>query len=523
MKKLHFFLLIGAFSMLMASCMKEDEEQKTLKSYSTFKVNPPAFTTDSKSYLDFTQALSRILYQEGDIVYINGVQFALRKEGQGESTIWYADRTDGGGDIEDYSFYCCHANGTVSNYNTPDYTVDLGSSTSGIVLAGTTDNNVLTLYPLCAVLVFKPNNINDYNSIRVGFDGSKVPRTFTVAATESEIRSVSSFMNKANSSISGTMWTMKQVGDYFYLAVPIYGDMSTKLYIEYTLGDNTVVQRVTKGQVSMSAGIVYLLPSEDMSDYAFDSNGAGRKFFSVSSSQQVKFSAGNLQCVPNLDSRVWRFAPHQYDRLNTNTQIGVNCTTFVDLLGYGTSGTQVGNLTYMFQPFGTSGTFFSYDLVGNNANADWGVANSGAITYGESISNRSWRTLTKDEWEYLLSRNNGNLKGGATVHGISGLVLLPDVWSNPIVRSFSNGNAFNSNVYTDEEWDKMEKAGAIFLPVCGFRNGTTVNSRDLMGVYWTSTYNYALFFSGMSQGTNSRNTSHGCSIRLVTDKLNNEN
>ena len=327
--------------------------------------------------------------------------------------------------------------------------------------------------------------------------------------------------------MNDTMLTMQKVSNYYYVAVPIDGSsVNTRLYIQYVKNGDTY-QRVTAGQVTLVKGHVYVIPSEDMSGYAFDADGASKKTFSVSSTLSVKFSAGNLQCVPHTQQRKWRFAPHQYDVVSQadNQSISALSLEWIDLFGYGTSGTKVGSSYTQFLPSSISQDGTAYcgaNLTGSYIWADWG---SNRPVYGMTQSSAPWRTLTHDEWVYLLGRSGGSKKGGATVNGVFGLVILPDDWTLPTGLSFSSSPSFTSNVYDLRDWDKMEKAGAIFLPVAGYRLGTTLYMTTSAGYYWSSTVStdgkaYSMMFNQLTQNANmTPSRAWGCSVRLVSDVL----
>lgn len=533
MKKTHIIFMIGAISLLMVSCGKDVEESRSVKSYDTFYITPPALTSDSKAYVEFTELSSRILYEVSDKIYINGVQFTLEKS----DDMWLARRSDGNNEnLVSDQFDICYADGEVSGYSASNHTYNVNmnsnySTTSGIVLAGNTGSNEATLTPCFAVLVFKPETMSNYSGVKVGFSANGDPRNFTVSTVGNDgpyISDVSSYAPGITSNSQPTMGflTMEKVNnDYFYIAVPIVGSSkSMKLYMEYILAGGSTVKHVTKGFVTLEKGKVYMLPDETRNGYAFDSDGAGVGVFSVSSTQQVKFSAGNLQCIPNSLNRAWRFAEHQFDISDANGQISYNCDNWIDLFGYGTSGTQVGSTSYAFTPFATSGTFYSGNLAGTNA--DWGVANSSSITYGNALTHRLWRTLTSEEWTYLLSRSGkkggATINNGATINGIQGLVLLPDIWSNPDgLSDFNASPNFSSNTYSLEQWDKMEKAGAIFLPAAGSRTGTSVDGNiGISGFYWTATNGKSVSINNYSSLViQTQDLSKGYSVRLVSNVL----
>lgn len=232
--------------------------------------------------------------------------------------------------------------------------------------------------------------------------------------------------------------------------------------------------------------------------------------FSITSTTQVYFSQGNLQY--RASTGTWQFAANQYDVIGSDNQnISSSYSGWIDLFGWGT-GSNPTNLS-------TSSSSYTFTDWGNNAISNGG--NQGGL----------WRTLTKDEWSYLLSGrpNAASLVGKATVNGVTGLVFLPDNWTLPSGCSFTSGtgNAFTANTYTTSQWSAMESAGAVFLPAAGYRNGTSVGEVGSYGGYWSSSlylsYPYYgawyLCFGGsdadMNYYGNDFDRYYGQSVRLV--------
>ena len=174
--------------------------------------------------------------------------------------------------------------------------------------------------------------------------------------------------------------------------------------------------------------------------------------FSVAEGVQVHFSRGNLQYQASTDT--WRFAENQYDMIgNDNSNISATYNGWIDLFGYGT---------------GDNPTLSTKDNNDYSTFVDWGT---NAISNGGNQANK-WRTLTNDEWGYLfLTRNNAaTLYGHSTVNGISGIIILPDDWQSISDISFNSGTGnYSQNNYSTEQWNKMESAGAIFIPAAGWR------------------------------------------------------
>lgn len=217
--------------------------------------------------------------------------------------------------------------------------------------------------------------------------------------------------------------------------------------------------------------------------------------FSVSASQKVYFSQGNLQFQPSTNT--WRFAEHQYDYIgNANNGIDQYYSGWIDLFGWCTSGFAHGAECY--QPFATSQRYYDYNAYGSsNSNlydqtglADWGA---NAISNGGNQT-RVWRTLTKDEWAYLLQTRNttsGMRFAKAQVAGKNGIILLPDNWSTSTytIQSSNDGSApYNSNVISSSQWNTLQTAGVVFLPAAGSRAGTSVSGTETNGYYWSSSY-----------------------------------
>ena len=196
--------------------------------------------------------------------------------------------------------------------------------------------------------------------------------------------------------------------------------------------------------------------------------------FSVSADKQVVFSPGNLQYHPKNNE--WRFAENQTDYIgDANSNIAADYDGWIDLFGWGTG----------YAPTKSSTLHSDYSTF-----VDWGTNQIGAD------APNTWRTLTSDEWVYLFDTRTdaSSLYGIAQVSGVNGLVVLPDDWTVPAGISFKSG--FHSDYvgdysvyqsFTDEKWQTMEQAGAVFLPTAGQRHGTDVYDVGYNGDYWSDT------------------------------------
>ncbi len=280
----------------------------------------------------------------------------------------------------------------------------------------------------------------------------------------------------------------------------------------------------------------------------FDENGTSNAVFTVASGRTVHFSRGNLQY--QASTCTWRFAEHQYDTVGVGNWWNIIFSSYsgwIDLFGWGTSGWNSGAVCY--QPWDTSslssryrpgGSSYTNSLTGEYANADWGVYN--AISNGGNQGGM-WRTLTKDEWDYLLNSRAASTINGeanaryakAVVNGTNGVVLFPDNFTMPSGMSYPLGintssAPFNNNTYTESQWSQMEGSGCIFLPAAGYRYGEAVEGVGTNGGYWSSTYG-TYYADGYTSGYTAYNMGFyddniyvgydyryfGLSVRLVRD------
>lgn len=268
-------------------------------------------------------------------------------------------------------------------------------------------------------------------------------------------------------------------------------------------------------------------PDEHHEKPFYPAEGAVNARFSIGDTVTVVFAQGNLQY--QASSRTWRFAQNQYDVIGyPNELVDSTYTGWIDLFGWGTSGNDG------LMPYTVTDTN-EYYVIGERSisgtDYDWGRYNP--------ISNAGnkrglWRTMTYDEWRYLLSfREEARMKRGlATIEGartnggaMSGLLLLPDKWELPTGCTFHYGVAegFETNRYTMEQWNRMHNAGAVFLPVGGYRDKYRVSLVGEYGCYWTSSYydKYTasdLYIQALGYNLSTAARSNGHSVRLVQER-----
>lgn len=552
MKKIHIALLASLACLFTVSCDKQDDDAP-LYTTNSFKVEAPEFVDEngSKVYLQYTDLASSLIYEEGDQVYINGHAFTLVQDGG-----WRAISSDGE-PITGKRFLVTYVDGAVSHFDSAagTYQFNMNSILSDadhnkIILGGVAENAgdyVIKLKPACAILRIKTGGAGaSWTYAKVGFESNKVPKTGTINVSDRTLGASGTNYLTGVTEGSGQFLNMRYSNpsttgedDYWYVAIPIKGSsVTTTLYLEWNNG-SSVVRYKTQAPVELRKGYVYTLGTERHSP--FYANGSSKSYFRVSSSLQVRFSAGNLQYTrfedPNTGDMTgrFRFANSQFAVAgDDNNNIDYYYEGWIDLFGWGTSGWNSGGGA-AYEPYATSGTFKpggnnDADLLGTYANSDWGVYNGANIYYGTSVSGlNSWRTLTDDEWDYLLTgrTNAANKYALATIGGsYKGLILLPESWTLPAGLTFTPGTAsgYSTNTYSIEDWDQMEMAGAIFLPAAGSRNGTSTTEVNNVGYYWSATHKSGLqanclkFTSSSVSASTGKSRGNGCSVRLVKNR-----
>ena len=232
--------------------------------------------------------------------------------------------------------------------------------------------------------------------------------------------------------------------------------------------------------------------------------------FSVSASQHVQFSTGNLRY--HCTNHTWSFASNQYDVIgSSNRNVSSTYSGYIDLFGWGTSGYNncMPYETSLSVTYGGGGS----SIAGTNY--DWGV-------YGMS----GYRTLTQSEWSYLFNgrSNASSLRAPAKVNNVCGWILLPDSWNSSsssisFTSSANGANSYNSNVYSASDFSVMQSAGAVFLPAAGYRYSSgavsTVSGVNSMGYYWSANNANVSFMGNYLYCASEMESYMGLAVRLV--------
>lgn len=351
-----------------------------------------------------------------------------------------------------------------------------------------------------------------------------------------------------------------------------------------------LILMIVCASLSTNATTSCYLPDIGQPAVIFTCSGAsniGEAEFSLSEAKKIVFAKGNLQYQPS--TKTWRIAPRQYDFVGgdnkkdnvpnglqgTVWENGVRCSNttknrynkyagWLDTFLWGTSdwyGDDEGedrNLDMTARkevnphkkvtanPYDYTGDIKaacfvlngsgSQGFTGDYAMADWGVRNNAALGGTEDYS---FRTPTKEEWDYVLnSRDNAeslrarvHIKlvgvGGAPDTLVNGLILLPDDWDpvilpeTPIISDAEGNVLYANNELTVAEWQILEANGAVFLPATG-----STSKYNRSGFYWSSTSNgnnaYNLEFGGYGAANsdpwlNNVTKASARAVRLVID------
>ena len=228
--------------------------------------------------------------------------------------------------------------------------------------------------------------------------------------------------------------------------------------------------------------------------------------FTVAEGKQVYIASGNLQT--HLTAGVvddWQIAPHQYDFVGAASYDLPNYTGWFDLFGFSTESNNFGITT-------------------STLDADYAGAARGWTDAYPVAQGRGWRTITADEGVGLFAMrpNATDLFSFATIYALDennqeiktrGLVFLPDQWVKPENCNFHSAADYNfswsfpfdgryfdfshgwNNYYAndpsgglavlggDGRWEDMQAAGAVYWPMAGRRDGTSVEENT--GAYWS--------------------------------------
>ena len=276
----------------------------------------------------------------------------------------------------------------------------------------------------------------------------------------------------------------------FQLAVPALSSSSAGRTLTIMQGEDEYVDnKFSKASISPNLSVNTICSMVYMNNLIHGK-------FTVAEGKQVYFSKGNLQATYNGSSYSWGFAPKQYDFIGAGNEAIANPVEgmTLDLFGWSTGAND----------YGISTSRERDDYKGD------------FIDWGKALGSNVWRTLTADEWEYLVGTRTvqegtgyGHTCTWATINEVEGLVIFCDDYDG----------------FTDD-LDRIPD-GCVFLPAASRRLGTEYTAEGYV-YYWSASPSSSsqaknLYFEEVKEpqesysymGMSTRN--FGYSVRLVTD------
>ena len=484
-------LLVGLLS--MTSCKKEN----TLGNGTQFRATMEGCTSqDGKTVLNGTA----LEWVGGDQIAVYGITGAgiYSATPQTPATTAVFDNVSGEtGNAPFRAFYPTSLTTDGVNITLPATQSYVEGSINEFPMYAESSDNQLAFKNLCGVLKLHLTKTGvNISSITIT-TASEINGTFSVSYNSGDPELTYSANGTTITTLTCATPQSIAEGKDFYIYLPegSYSGLQIEMYTDdarYCIKHSNTTINVTRSQYTL------ITLGETL---VFRPVGSKGGLFPVSATQQVWFSQGNLQY--QASTGIWRFAENQYDTIgHDNSNISATYNGWIDLFGWGTA---------------SNPTISSTNNSDYSTFVDWGT---NAISNGGSIENSGWRTLSLNEWMYLI---NHVTKATGNIEGVNGVILLPTNWTLPNDCTFNSGmNGWMRNTYTISQWSKMESNGAIFLPVAGYRENTYVGNVNVWGDIWTST----MLNSTMARSINFGSTRisedapdhhryYGFSVRLV--------
>ena len=478
---------------VLSSCSKEDDNNASLNDNGSFYA-----TIEDGSTRTTLGSDKKVLWSTGDKISINGEVYTL-SVGQGTTHATFE------GPEGLTSPYNAYYPASLYNGGTPtlpaEQTYEAGKISNLPMYAQSTTHD-LKFANLCGVIALTLKGTKSVKSIEVSSD-QQMNGAFTATAAgilTFDSKTLEAADKKVTLDCGSGVTLNETTGVIFYIAIPAG---SHQLTFRINTTDSYYYTKTTTSAVSVERNNIYPIVWTP----AFIPEGALTGVFSISSTEKVYFSQGNLQYQASTST--WRLAENQADFIGNNLgNSTTNETTrstqadWIDLFCWGTSGY---NSIYPY----VKSTYFTgnNNITGTYANYDWGVYNA--------ISNAGnqaglWRVLSKAEWDYMYDTRTVNGGTGenytckrCTIDGVYGMLIFPDGYTGTT----------NSATYASIP------EGCAFLPAAGKYDDNTYTANH--GYYWTSTsYAAASAYDPDFSSTNMSDTygskNHRRSVRLVT-------
>ena len=296
MKKIFLFAVASAVVTLLYSCGKENIEPtpEVVDPVTEIDYSGPSFRVafadmrqegDSKAIFH-TQDYMKLVYEDNDRIMVNGHEFVLHYVGGS----WRAYATSSAGMTNDTlygsSFACFygkspatelpHGSDAYSNvsfvggeYTDPDRSA-FKHYTSGIVLAGTTTDSLITLYPTFAVIRVARGAMAQQvvDHLSFGFDANKVVKKGTVVPQAGTFPTITG----STTYLTGVTHTTRTIPAPPYPTVDVYtgefldantadqdhGESTYEYHVLVPLASNSVTTNIYIKMKMMYNGVTYL-------------------------------------------------------------------------------------------------------------------------------------------------------------------------------------------------------------------------------------------------------------------------
>ncbi len=557
-------------SALLAACVKEhDIEPGAGDSYTGkgFQLTVEGSSQDnSKTVLGSSYDIRSVYWKNGDIIRVNGIEYNVITNGT-QSEIHF-DNNSPSGAIAFYPKGICSVGDpmatsvTVSFPSSYKFVEQDGHQVLDMPLVGKAAAHAsgITMMHLCGAV--KIDLINQSS-------GEYIPDSIVITSTRqlsgSRVVDVTNLnIAPVNAAGSNGRVVMRFVdnhpmvsqeppvrmlrGETRSIVVPVlpcdnftvqvYGGITPKGALGK--GTSSLYQRSSVRTV-VRAGMMSAPATITVGD-TYNSLLSSNYAFSVSPTKKVFFSKGNLymtHCWWGFHEIQWNRCFNYLTRNNNgvewedhNAYQQYNHEGTFDLFSYGASG-------HVFAPWDR--TNLSQNIAGTPY--DWGqYTGYDALNFDEGV----WRTLTGDEWNYLLNQRQAGVYDNGVWYRfkctsiklannarVPGIVIFPDntnAFGGAYMIAHSiMGSTGESNKITVDDWNTyMQPAGCVFLPQAGRfgedESNVAINHTSYI-YYWTSTLygdsgNPCYF--GFTLGENSAWPENAPSrarfpVRLVTD------
>lgn len=471
-------ICMSALLLLAVSCKKDNEKQPQMED-DGFTATIELQDDGSKTHLEGNAAR----WDNGDQItvcsntYSNGYTFTSQNVESGNITAHFAG-TNIPNDFFQPPFTAFYGNVTVSNGN---YTLRVPAEQNAVYnngafqntfasganpMAARSNDKYLHFKNICGILELKLYNTSGCHVdeiVLTAAEGVKLNGTGTVdMSSGTPVLGALNGGNTITLKCNGNLSTNANNPSHFYFVLP---PVTLTGGFTITVKDGSKVDtRTVSTDINIQRSHIKPMEKLAVAPAIATPEGAvkGGVFTVNSQGKQVYFSKGNL--TYNVGDGKWRFYENQTD---------------IDAEPYNHLGSLISLFTWGYGAWST-GSSWSYQ--NNNNFTDWGsqpIANGGN-------TGGLWRTLTNDEWCYLVGgrrvngyqgsdawdKGRGYLWTLATVNGIFGAVIFPDGFSNP----------------TSQELNYIPD-GCAFLPAAGIWNSGGYYYYNNYAQYWASDRN----------------------------------